>query len=1061
MPQRSFAGRIASFLAHPGTMVIAAFLIRYGLLYYLRTNGPQPISETFQIGAETGRLAEALASGQGFSSPLSKLVSGPSAWMTPIYPLLLAGIFKLFGIFTWTSYFVIVAINCMFSSLTAWTVYALARNAFGRPAGLAAGWLWTFLPTSVYYSVQWVWDTSLSALIFSLILLATLQVWNSKRAAAWAGYGAFWGAGAMINASIVSTMPFLVGWAALQLRQKFLPSLRLVLIALLLFTVLISPWIIRNYVVFHKIILFRDNLGLELWLGNNPNNPDIWSWRLHPNNDAGERKLFVKMGEIAYMELKQREAMAWMKGHPGEFLRDTWHRFVDNWMGFDDPIADLVHGPLSSTILDFLGMLFPLLTFLGALLAYRQRNPYAFPLAASVLIFPLIYYVTHTSLRYRHPIDPLMTVLSAFSLVTLFSKIPLRLLGTNRERAGSGAAQEMTPAGSSSGGPLPGLGRRDMAGESGFAAAVTGESHGPGSVRDARWLFPLIAVLLIAVAYARAPFLGFVFDDTYLVKANPYITSVQHIPSYFTEHIWSKLVLARKNYYRPIFLLWLLGNYKAFGLDPLGWHLSSLLLHLGNAVMLYLLALRLIRQRFGALAVSLFFGLHPVQVENVVWASASTELLGTFLALAAMLCYLRSLEIPARRLLLLATSVFLYALAVMTKETAILLPAIIFLHEWQGRPAALAPLGPRPRPAAFRAALRESFPFVLTAIAYMAARVAVLGSVGMVVVQMTRRVWMLTIPSILRAYLVHVVWPARLSAFYDYPYITEFSARSVLLPSAVLLALALLLFAATRKTPGAQLAAAWMVLPLLPALDVPVFPHGEILHDRYLYHPLVGVSLLVGFGVAALARRWTSPVPRLALYSTAATVALALGVATFHQTGFWIDDFALYSRGVAVAPHSGFANNNLGALLLSRGQWDEAMADFRRAIEYSPNFYLAHYDMGLAYYRVGRYSEAEACFKRAIALAPDDPESNLSLGMTYFRTGRLPLAMDYVRRAIALKPSGPGYHFALGVMLKQAGDSPGARAEFLEELKRDPWHQPSLDQLRELDQHPVPAVAAK
>ena len=1057
MPQRSFTGKFASLLAHPGTMVIAAFLVRYGIFYYIRSHPPLPVSETFQIGAETGRLAEALAAGKGFSSPLN-VHSGPSAWMTPVFPLLLAGVFKLFGTFSWTSYLVIVAIDCLFSSLTAWSVYAIARKAFGIYVGVAAGWLWTVLLNSVLYSINWVWDTALSALVFSLLFLATLHLGSSKRSAAWAGYGALWGVGAMINASIVSTMPFLLGWSALQLRQKFLPSLRLVLIALLLFTVVISPWIIRNYVVFHKIILFRDNLGLELWLGNNPSNPGIWSGWLHPNNDKGEQKLFLKMGEIAFMEQKQREALSWIRTHPGAFLYDSWHRFVANWTGSDEPIMDMIHGPLLNTIFDFLGVLFPLLTFLGALLAYRQRNPCAFPLAASLLFFPLVYYVTHTSLRYREPIDPLMTVLTAFSLVTLFSKIPLLLPGINRERPGPGAAQEIAPASNNFGGLPLGLCRGD---ETEFAAGGTGDSHGPASVRRARWLFPLIAVLLIAAAYARAPFLGFVFDDNFIVKANPYITSVRHIPSYFTEHIWSNLVLTHKNYYRPVFLLWLLGNYKTFGTDPLGWHLSSLLLHLGSALMLYLLALRLIRQRFAALAASLFFGLHPLQVENVVWASASTELLGTFLALAAMLCYLRSLEVTARRLLLLATSVFLYALAVMAKETAIILPAIIFLHEWLGRPASLAPLVRRPRAAAFLPALRESLPFGVTAIAYVAARVAVLGGVGTTVVQMTRRVWMLTIPSILQAYLVHVVWPARLSAFYDYPYITEFSVRSVLLPSAMLLALALLLFAAIRKTPGAQLAVAWMVLPLLPALDIPVFPRGEILHDRYFYHPLVGLSLLVGFGLAALARRCTAPAPRMALYSSAAAVALLLGIATFHQTAFWTDDFALFSRGVAVAPHSGFANNNLGALLLSRGQWDEAMADFRKAVEHSPDFYLAHYDMGLAYYRVGRFSEAEACFKRALALAPEDPESNLSLGMTYFRTGRLPLAIEYVRKAIVLKPSGAGYHFALGVMLKQGGDFRGARAEFLEELKRDPRHQPSLDQLSELDRHPVPAVAAK
>jgi protein O-mannosyl-transferase len=591
-----------------------------------------------------------------------------------------------------------------------------------------------------------------------------------------------------------------------------------------------------------------------------------------------------------------------------------------------------------------------------------------------------------------------------------------------------------------------------MNGESGRAGAETGQARTADSVRHSLWLFPLIAVVAIGLAYVRAPGLAFVYDDGHIVRTNPYITDVRYVPNYFTEPIWTNLLMAQKNYYRPVFLLWLLGNYEAFGINPIGWHVTSLLLHLGNAVLLYLLALRFTRQHFAALAASLFFGLHPVQVENVVWVSASTEILGTFLALGALLCYLRSLEDASRRALLLSASTFLYALAVLTKETAIILPAIIFLHEWLGRPASLAPRVSRPRAAAFLAALRESLPFGVAALAYLDARIAVLGGLGHVVVPMTARASMMTIPSMLQAYLVHIVWPARLSAFYDYPYVTEFSARGVLLPLVIIVALALALFVAVRKTPGAQLAAIWMVLPLLPALDISVFPRGEFLHDRYLYHPMIGVALLIGIGLAALAQRWTAREPRLATYAAAAVVTMALGIATFHQTGFWTDDFALYSRGVAIAPRSGFANNNLGALLLNRGQWDEAMAEFRKSIEYSPNLYLAHYNMGVGYYDVGRFAEAEVCFKRAIAIRPEYPDSNLYLGMTYLHTNRLPQAIVLVRKAISLKPTGRGYHFALGVMLKQAGDFRGARTEFLEELKLDPRHQPSLDELHQVEE---------
>jgi Tfp pilus assembly protein PilF len=587
----------------------------------------------------------------------------------------------------------------------------------------------------------------------------------------------------------------------------------------------------------------------------------------------------------------------------------------------------------------------------------------------------------------------------------------------------------------------------------GREAPAGGSGPGSADLRNARWLFPLIAVLLVAAAYVRAPALGFVFDDDIIIKSNPYITSAGHIPSYFTEHIWSNLMLARKNYYRPVFLLWLLGNYEEFGTDALGWHLSSLLLHLGNVALLYLLALRFTRERFAALAASLVFGLHPIQVENVVWASCSTELLGSFLALCAMLCYLRSLESASRRAALLAASVFLYLLAVMTKETAIILPAIVFLHELLGRPASTAQLPPRTRVAALRASVLESLPFGVAAAGYLAARFAVLGGLGTAVVDMTKQVWLETIPSILQIYLTHLVWPTRLSAFYDYPYITQFSWRAVVMPALMLVGLGILLMVAVRKSPGAQLAAVWMVLPILPVLDIPIFPRGEFLHDRYLYHPLIGLSLLAGLGIAALERRSTRDAARRAIYAVCGAVAMALGALTFHQTGYWTDNFTLYSHGVEVAPRSGFANNNLGAVLLNRGQWNEAMAQFQKAIDYAPKLYLAHYDMGLGYYQKERYSEAEACFKRSIAILPEDPDSHLFLGMTYYHTKRLPEAIAELRKAVALKPGNTGYHFALGVMLKQSGDYLGARQELLEVLQRDPQQESAQAQLREVEQH--------
>jgi hypothetical protein len=427
-------------------MVVAAFLIRYGIFYFLRSRGPFPQHDILpNMGYETGRIARALAAGLGYSSPLV-VDSGPTAWMTPLYPLLLAGVFKLFGILSFESLLVITAIDCAFSALTAWVVWAIARRAFSPTCGVTAGWIWTLLPSAVFYPVAWVWDTSMSALIFALIVLASMHLLETERTSAWAGCGALWGIGAMVNASIVSTLPFVLGWNVAEVRRRSARWMKLTLVTLLLFAVVIAPWFVRNYMVFHKLILFRSNLGLELWLGNNPMNPGVWSWWLHPNDDPGERKLYVSMGEIPYMAMKQREAVGWIRTHPVTFVEQSFRRFVDNWTGFDEPVTSLAGRPYYVVLTMALDALFPLFALPGALLAYRRRSPYAFPFASAIFFFPAVYYITHTSMRYRHPIDPVLCVLAGYAGVSAWSWLAARISSKPAETQDAAPSRALAPA---------------------------------------------------------------------------------------------------------------------------------------------------------------------------------------------------------------------------------------------------------------------------------------------------------------------------------------------------------------------------------------------------------------------------------------------------------------------------------------------------------------------------------------------------------------------------------------------------------------------------------------
>jgi len=411
-------------------IVIVAFAIRIFLFWTVQHQGKLPVVENAPFGYETGKIASEIAEGHGFSSPF-RIESGPTIWLTPVFPYLLAGVFKLFGVYTYKSMLVITALNDLFSTLTCIPIFYIAKRVGGQGLAAGAAWMWAIFPNAILMPFEWIWDTSLAALMAALILWATIEIRDSKRVRDWIGYGLLWGAGLMVNASILALAPFLLVWLAMSLRKKGWRWVQLPVMALIMAGIVCVPWTVRNYAVFHKVIVFRSNFGLELWLGNNSQVPDTWAGFLHPNDYAPEREKYVRLGEIEYMKQKQSEAIQFMESHPRDTLRFFWRRFVDNWMGTWDPIQD-IWGTLAfdARVTLVANLFLSLFGLLGLLFMYREKNPYAFPIAMFPLVFPIVYYVTHSSLRYRHPIDPAMVVVATYALA-----YPLTVMARRKREA--------------------------------------------------------------------------------------------------------------------------------------------------------------------------------------------------------------------------------------------------------------------------------------------------------------------------------------------------------------------------------------------------------------------------------------------------------------------------------------------------------------------------------------------------------------------------------------------------------------------------------------------------
>lgn len=404
-----------------------AFAIRMVLLRVLWGTTQNPVRDNLPYGYELGRVARAIAAGEGFSSPLRVWDTGPTVWFTPIYPYLVAGIFKVWGIYSFTSRIIIQTLNCAFAALTIIPIHGIAKRTFGKSVATGTAWTWTFFPTALFFPIQWIWDTALIGLFFSLIFWATLVMREKRSLLHWAGYGALWVVGVLINPSILSLFPFFLGWLMWEARKESAPWAKLAAATVLVFAIGLVPWTIRNYRVFGKFIVLRSNFGLELWLGNNKDVTDTSSQWTHPNDNPQEGEKYSRMGEIAYMAEKQHEAFAFMRTHPRDTVYFMFHRFANNWLGVTDtPIDYWSSGPIYAKAFLILNCLLSLLCLLGALYVCRACHPDAVPFALVLLIFPTIFYVTHSSLRYRFPMDPIMLVLAAGALAHLPSLARLR-----------------------------------------------------------------------------------------------------------------------------------------------------------------------------------------------------------------------------------------------------------------------------------------------------------------------------------------------------------------------------------------------------------------------------------------------------------------------------------------------------------------------------------------------------------------------------------------------------------------------------------------------------------
>ena len=518
-----------------------------------------------------------------------------------------------------------------------------------------------------------------------------------------------------------------------------------------------------------------------------------------------------------------------------------------------------------------------------------------------------------------------------------------------------------------------------------------------------------IVVALALIAFANTLRNGFTLDDIPIVAENPVTRSMANLPTVFATNYWSRggtEVIGDPTLYRPLTVSTYALDYAVWGLSPVGYHATNVVLHAVTSVVVLLVGVEVLGATAAAVAAASIFAVHPVHTEAVAGIVGRAEILATLFVLLAFLVMRRRANGGVRdtragnAMRATALGGLLYLLGLFSKESAVTLPALIALDDWLGRP--VVPDGDRTPSAT--SALRYGALAVALAIYLAFRQYAVSGPPhlwpGFAGVSAGERI--LTASRVMLEYVGLFVFPRTLQADYwktDVP-IASLGDPLALLSVAVWIAVAVFVFRFRRREPALVLAIAWFFITIAPVSNL-AFPIGVAKAERLLYLPSVGLCLAVGWAYERVARRVAvNRLPNAAL----AVIVIALGLRAVVRNRDWRDNYTLATATLRVSPSSPLMSDLAAEALARSGDMNRALALLQEAVRQAPEMPLIRTHLGLVYYGMGRFDDAIAAYRESIRQHPSEAEAYNNLGVAYARVGQRERAAEAYREALRLKP---------------------------------------------------------
>lgn len=487
-------------------------------------------------------------------------------------------------------------------------------------------------------------------------------------------------------------------------------------------------------------------------------------------------------------------------------------------------------------------------------------------------------------------------------------------------------------------------------------------------------------------------------------------------------------------------------DWQLYGANPSGHHLTSLILHVLNTLLLFWVLVRLTQGFWPSALVAALFALHPLHVESVAWASERKDVLSAFFWLLTMWTYLRYVERPKTGRYLSILLVF--ALGLMAKAMLVTEPFMLLLLDywplgrWSGRPEATggrrrgkaAPeLGPRR--TAWRLIWEKTPLFALAAISCVITVVVQREAEAVISTELLpfgARLSNALVAYV--SYLAKMLWPLKLAIFYPHP--------GANLPGWQIVGAGVLLAGFTslavhwrRRFPYLLVGWLWYLGTLVPVIGL-VQVGSQAMADRYTYIPFIGIFIILAFGAADLASGWRSrQVTLAAVWGLALLTCLTL---TWVQVGHWRNATTLFSHALQVTENNYMAYVNLGLAYDEAGKTDAALEMLQQGMRLKPNFADTYNDLGKVYDKLGRTDEAIEMFRRAIGLNPNFCDAYNNLGIDLADRGEIAAAIHQFQQARRARPDFDQPYYNLGLAYSKQGQIREAGEMFEMALKKNP-----------------------